>query len=52
MCDTDRILHLEQENAKLRKENELLMNIVAQMKVTLNRLISRYLTNSQESEIA
>lgn len=52
MCDTDKILHLEQENAQLRKENEMLMNIVAQMKVTLNRLINRYMTGSQESEIA
>lgn len=52
MCDTTRLLDLQQENERLKQENEMLMNIIAQMKVTLNRLITRYMTNSQKSEIA
>ncbi|MDD3252693.1 MAG: hypothetical protein PHV18_09050 [Lachnospiraceae bacterium] len=33
---------LEEENQKLKEQNELLLKTIIQMKVTLNRLISRY----------
>ena len=52
MSDTTRIMDLQQENERLKQENEMLMNIIAQMKVTLNRLINRYMTNNQKSESA
>lgn len=51
MNETDKILQLERDNEQLRKDNEMLLNIIAQMKVTLNRLINRYMTNGS-SEIA
>ncbi len=35
---------LEEENRKLREDNEMLLDIVVQMKVTLNRLVNRYVT--------
>ena len=35
---------LKLENEKLKEENEELLNIIAQMRVTLNRLISRYIS--------
>lgn len=36
------VKQLEEENRKLKEDNEMLLNIVVQMKVTLNRLVSRY----------
>lgn len=39
----ERIAALEEENRKLREDNEMLMKIIAQMKVTLNRLMDRCL---------
>lgn len=38
---------LEQENARLKEDNEMLLGIMAQMKVTLNRLIDRYMTGPE-----
>jgi len=35
---------LKLENEKLKEENEELLMIIAQMRVTLNRLISRYIS--------
>jgi hypothetical protein len=35
---------LKEQNQKLQKDNEMLENVVKQMKVTLNRLIWRYVT--------
>ena len=35
---------LRLENEKLKEENEELLQIIAQMRVTLNRLISRYIS--------
>lgn len=32
-----------EENKKLKEDNEMLLNIVAQMRVTLNRLVNRYI---------
>ena len=34
---------LKEENQRLQKENEALLGTVTQMKVTLNRLIKRYI---------
>lgn len=42
-----RIAALEEENQKLRNDNEKLLNIIAQMKVTLNRLICHYISEEQ-----
>ena len=35
---------LKEQNQKLQKDKEMLENVVKQMKVTLNRLIWRYVT--------
>ncbi|MCD8225040.1 MAG: hypothetical protein LUC99_09415 [Clostridiales bacterium] len=35
---------LAEENRRLKEENEKLLDIVAQMKVTLNRLVNRYIS--------
>jgi len=35
---------LREENRKLKEENEKLLDIMIQMKVTLNRLVNRYVT--------
>ncbi len=44
MADEDKMNVLEEENRKLREDNEKLMDIVVQMRVTLNRLVLRYVT--------
>ena len=38
---------LEEENQRLREENDRLMDIVVQMKGTLNRLVKAYITESK-----
>ena len=38
---------LEEENQRLREENDRLMDIVVQMKCTLNRLVKAYITESK-----
>ena len=38
---------LEEENQRLREENDRLMDIVVQMKCTLNRLVKEYITESK-----
>lgn len=35
----------EHENARLKADNEMLLDVIAQMKITLNRLIDRYMTD-------
>lgn len=42
MKEVDRLLMLEKENNRLKKENEVLLAAVKQMKVTLDRLLDRY----------
>ncbi len=37
---------LMEENEQLKKDNEAMIQILAQMKVTLNRMINRYMTCS------
>ena len=39
----ERIVVLENENRKLRDDNEKLLKIITQMKTTLNRLVERCL---------
>ena len=36
------VRRLEKENLDLRKDNEMLLNTVAQMQKTMSRLINRY----------
>lgn len=43
MGTEERIATLEQENRRLKEDNEKLLEIIAQMKVTLNRLVSHYM---------
>ena len=45
---TDELKRLEEENRKLKEDNEMLLNIVVQMKVTLNRLVNRYVTERRQ----
>ena len=45
MNETDMISELRSENRKLKDNNDMLNNIIAQMQVTLNRLILRYITD-------
>lgn len=48
MNETDMISELRSENRKLKDNNDMLNNIIAQMQVTLNRLILRYITDEKE----
>ena len=47
MSIEERSAALEEENQKLRDENEHLLMIIDQMKVTLNRLVSRYISEKR-----
>lgn len=38
---------LEQENARLKADNEMLLSIIKQMKKTMDRLIDRYISDDQ-----
>lgn len=46
--NNNQIEDLLKENKRLREDNETLLNIVVQMKVTLNRLVSHYVTEQTE----
>ena len=48
MNETDMISELRSENRKLKDNNDMLNNIIAQMQVTLNRLILCYITDEKE----
>lgn len=39
---------LVRENERLRRDNENLMEIIIQMRVTLNRLMDRYMMDSDQ----
>jgi len=41
-----RIAELEEENRRLQEENKNLLAIIDQMRVTINRLIGRYMTEN------
>lgn len=45
MEEANRIVLLEKEISNLKRENELLFKIVAQMKESINLLVSRYIVN-------
>lgn len=47
MGNDERIAALEEENQRLRNDNEKLLQIIAQMKVTLNRLVDRYIVENR-----
>lgn len=40
----EKMRRLEEENLKLRADNEMLMNIMTQLQTTLNRLVDRYVS--------
>lgn len=46
------LLRLQKENEQLKADNEVLLKIIAQMKTTLNSLINRYMTQTDEKETA
>lgn len=46
MNDREMIASLQAENEQLKKDNEMLHKIVTQMQVTLDRLIVRYISDS------
>ncbi|MCI8452998.1 MAG: hypothetical protein HFE84_00065 [Lachnospiraceae bacterium] len=41
----DHIAALKDENRRLRDDNEKLLNIITQMKITLDRLVNYYITD-------
>ena len=47
--EAGRISELLLENAKLKDDNDMLQNIIAQMRVTLNRLIINYVVDGNET---
>lgn len=47
MNEAEVLKALQEENEKLKEENETLLNIIAQMKVTLNRLINQYIVEEK-----
>lgn len=44
----ERVAELEAENVKLKQENDQLLDIVVQMRSTLNRLIARYISSDSQ----
>lgn len=42
MNETD-LTKLLKENERLKEDNEMLLNVIAQMRVTLNRLVNRFI---------
>lgn len=49
MSIKERIAALEEENRKLKDDNEKLLMIIAQMKTTLDRMIGYYVTGSRSN---
>lgn len=49
VSEKERIAELEEENRRLKRDNDMLLEIMAQMRVTLNRLLIRYVTAGSES---
>lgn len=39
---------LMKENERLKEDNEMLLNVIAQMRVTLNRLVNRFITEQPD----
>ena len=44
VADEEKMVILEEENRRLKEDNDKLLEIVVQMRVTLNRLVLRYVT--------
>lgn len=44
MSEKEKMSVLESENQRLKTDNDMLLEIVAQMRVTLNRLILQYIS--------
>ena len=51
MSETDAVVLLRQENERLKRENEMLMETVRQIRKTINRLIDRYVVNQDGEKI-
>ena len=49
MNEAGMISELKAENAKLKDDNDMLQNIIAQMHVTLDRLILNYVLDGKET---
>lgn len=52
MSEAERIRCLELENEQLRKDKEVLLKIISRLRVTLNRLINRYMTGDENQKMA
>lgn len=52
MTETNRLKLLEEENQQLKKDNERLLGTIHQMRVTINRLINRYITEDSSRKMA
>lgn len=48
MSEAGMLSELQAENAKLKDDNDMLLSIIAQMRVTLNRLILNYVVDGNE----
>lgn len=46
MEESMQIALLEEENLRLKKENEMLFKIIAQMRNSINLLVSQYIVNT------
>lgn len=51
MNDVNKVTDTEQENVRLKADNEMLLSVIAQMKITLNRLIDRYITDENVERV-
>lgn len=47
MEESKRILLLEEENSRLKEENEALYSVISQMRNSINLLISRYIVSAK-----
>ena len=50
MSEKEKLSVLEPENRRLKTDNDRLLEIVAQMRVTLNRLILQYISADSEGK--
>lgn len=46
-----KMANIQQENVRLKADNEMLLDIIVQMKITLNRLIDRYITEENSERV-
>lgn len=52
MNEYEELQTLIQENQQLKADNEMLLDIIAQMRTTLNRLINHYMAGDHSKDIA